>query len=342
MKNILIIISIFSLILIAIGCRKDQILPPPGIPIPCASKLELLPIIDTCFEILPYYNNNGSVNLYYGQKYGYYYPFFNPATYEQFLFLGSDKTHPVTHPLRGADFCKGEVWTIQDSIQFSTSLSQLPKWSQKGWIVAIKRSGTSRGLYKIKPNGDSLAFLFAKNVDRPAWLEEGDKIYCRHTNSPFERFILSAEGEILDYLPVNLSAFASHAGKLAGLLQNPDQKIAVVENGEVTKELWPVPIQNYDFKGMDWLNEDELVWINSKGIFRGNIQTGQADHIKEVCPNIDYISVSAARDGSNRLLLGRKEYLLENGITDSMSLRYNISLYEIDTGKEYYVKVGEM
>jgi hypothetical protein len=349
MKNILITISIFSLIVFAIGCRKDQIFPPPpGIPIPCASKLELIPIIDTCFEILPYYNNNGSVNLYYGQKYGYYYPFFNPATYEQFLFLGSDKTHPVTHPLRGADFCKGEVWTIHDSIQFSSSLYRTPKWSEKGWIIAVRwidgGSGLpgERGLYKIKPNGDSLTFLLNQNVVFPAWVNSGDSIIFGISGISQQSFLISENGNMLDTIPHTISYTSSFKSKIAARKLLPGKvDIVVLQNGEI---IWSHPYTEdfNNFKGLDWLNEEEIVWINDSGIFRANILNSQIELIKEVCPNIDYISVSAARDGSNRLLLGRKEYLLENGITDSMSLRYNISLYEIDTGKEYYVKVGEM
>lgn len=122
----------------------------------------------------------------------------------------------------------------------------------------------------------------------------------------------------------------------------PDLRIVVAEDTLVTKQLWPIEQSSNDFNGLDWLNEEEIVWINSKGIFRGNINTGEFALVKEVCPNIFYSSISAARDGSNRLLLTRRDYLFENGITDSMSVRYNISLYDLDTGEEFYVKLGEM
>lgn len=288
----------------------------------------------------------GLVMDYPGQVDFYRFAAFDPSAYEQFLFY-----HGVLYGaeiLKGANFCTGEMWIIEDSIPFSSSISRLPKWSEKGWILLVRWQDLpilpgEQGLYKIKSDGDSLIQLLStKYVDLPIWIEGGDKIFCRKTESPFERLILNSNGEFLANFPVKLAPASYYDGKYAGLIHSPDLKIVVVEDSLITKELWPVNQANFDFNGLDWLNEEEIVWITSKGIYRGNINTSQYELVKEVCPNIYYSSVSAARDGSNRLLLSRRDYLFENGITDSMSVRYNISLYDLDTGEEFYVKLGEM
>jgi hypothetical protein len=345
MKNSILLISCI-IILFAIGCRKDQILPPPqGIPIPCASKLELIPITDTCFELLPR-DPWGFLPVYLGQENHYGYAFFDPATYEQFLFFGSDKTHPVPGPLRGAHFCTGDIWTIQDSIQFSGSLTRLPKWSEKGWILAIRNDSPmlpgERGLYKINPNGDSLAFLMAGTFTHPVWIDIGNSVLVNVSNTGYNTYVMDETGAFIDTIN-HLFTYSSYfKSKIAARKLLPGKvDIVVFQNGEI---IWSHPYTEdfNNFRGLDWLNEEEIVWTNDSGIYRANTVSSQIELIKEVCPNIHYSSVSAARDGSNRLLLTRWDYLFENGITDSMSQRVNISLYEIDTGKEYYVKVGEM
>ncbi|MCB9284586.1 MAG: hypothetical protein H6563_10965 [Lewinellaceae bacterium] len=328
----------------AFGCQKNHIItPPPEIPIPCHSQLELIPITDTCFEPLPI-DPWGFLPAYIGQNYFYRFASFDPSSYEQFLYF-----HDVLYSsfsIKGANICTGEIWTIMDSIQFSTSITRLPKWSEKGWVLLVRWIGDNafpweRGLYKIKSNGDSLKFLLNEEVDRPVWLNEGEKILCRNINT-FERLILNSDGEFIKNYPLKISPVVYYDGKFAGLMHAPELRMVIAEDTVVTKQLWPVDQTNYDFNGLDWLNEDEIVWITSKGIYCGNINTEEYELVKEVCPNIYYSSISAARDGSNRLLLTRRDYLFENGITDSMSVRYNISLYDMDTGEEFYVKLGEM
>jgi hypothetical protein len=349
MKNFTLIISCIF-ILFAIACRKDQILPPPpGIPVPCASKLELIPITDTCFELLP--NDPwGFSPVYPGQTLFHRFPAFDPATYEQFLFFSGQENnpnHPIHTPLKGANLCTGEVWTIHDSIQFNTSFTRLPKWSEKGWIIAARLLDGSlpgeRGLYKIKANGDSLAFLLNQNLVFPAWVDSGNSIILHISGHSQMVYVLNENGDFTDTIHHALTYPAYFKAKIAARRVAPPDFIDIVvfQNGEI---IWSHPYtENFsNFTGLDWLNEEEIIWTNYNGIYRANITTGQISPIKEPCPNIKYTSVSAARDGSNRLLLTRVDYLFENGITDSMSLRYNISLYEIDTGKEYYVKVGEM
>lgn len=312
---------------------------------PCVSKLELIPITDTCFELLPR-DPWGGLPAYPGQEHAYGYPCFDPATYEQFLFFGSDKSHPISGPLRGAHFCTGDIWTIQDSIQFSGSLHRLPKWSEKGWILLVRNDppmlAGERGLYKIKPNGDSLIFLLNQNVIFPAWVESGNSIIAGISGINQQTFVVGKNGDMLDTIPHTFSFSSNNQSKIAARKLLPGKvDIIVLQNDEfIWSHSYTEDFNN--FRGLDWLNEEELVWINDGGIYRANTVSSQIELIKEVCPNIYYSSVSAARDGSNRLLLTRWDYLFENGIIDSMSLRVNISLYEIDTGKEYYVKVGEM
>jgi hypothetical protein len=344
MKNSILLISCIF-ILFAIACRKDQILPPPpGIPIPCASKLELIPITDTCFELLP--NDPwGSSPVYRGQTVFHGFPAFDPATYEQFLFFSGQENnpnHPINSPLKGANFCTGDVWTIHDSIQFSSSLNQLPKWSEKGWILAIIRNGTGRGLFKIKPNGGGLTFLKAGSLTNPAWIDNGARILAYESNTGYNTYVIDETGGFIDTINHLLTYSSFFKSKIAARKLLPGKvDIVVFQNGEI---IWSHPYTEefFNFTGLDWLNEEEIIWTNYNGIYRANITTGHISPIKEPCPNITYTSVSAARDGSNRLLLTRHDYLFENNITDSMSWRMNISLYEIDTGKEYYVKVGEM
>ncbi|MCB9284589.1 MAG: hypothetical protein H6563_10980 [Lewinellaceae bacterium] len=328
----------------AFGCQKNHIItPPPEIPIPCHSQLELIPITDTCFEPLPI-DSWGYLPAYIGQNDFYRFAAFDPSSYEKFLFY-----HELLYDslsVKGANLCTGEFWTIQDSISFSRSLSRIPKWSEKGWILLTRWIGDNampweRGLYKIKPNGDSLVLLLNNNtILYPTWTEQGNSILVGWDDTYFQ---LNENGEILDTLDYLLTYPSSYESKIAARRIAPPDfvEIVVYQDGEIT---WSYPYTEdfFNFRGLDWLNEEEIVWINDSGIYRANTVTNQIELVKEVCPNIFYSSISAARDGSNRLLLTRRDYLFENGITDSMSVRYNISLYDMDTGEEYYVKLGEM
>lgn len=339
MKTSSFYILLFLIILsIAHGCQKSPFTPPCENPIPCPSQLELIPITDTCIESLledPW----GLVIDYPGQDNRYRFASFDPSSYEQFLYFHDAQ-------IKGANFCTGEIWTIEDSISFSRSSPRIPKWSEKGWVLLVRWIGDNalpeeKGLYKIKPNGDSLTFLLNNNeINYPTWIEQGNSILAGWDDTYFQ---LNDNGEIIDTLDYLLTYSSSFVSKIAARrIAPPDLvEIVVYQDGEIT---WSYPYTEdfFNFSGLDWLNEKEIVWINDSGIYRANTVTNQIDLVKEVCPNIYYSSISAARDGSNRLLLTRRDYLFENGITDSMSIRYNISMYDLDTGQEYYVKLGEM
>jgi hypothetical protein len=327
------------------GCRKTEILP-PEIPIPCYSKLELIPIIDTCFEPLPS-NPWGFLPVYHGQDHFYQGAAFDPATFDRFLFC-YDATNGE-YAIKRADFCTGEIYIINDSINFSRAFSRRPKWSEKGWMLLVRwiddesSFPEERGLYKIKPDGDSLTLLLNETVLHPSW-RNGGSILTTISEINQRTFILDENGAMLDTIPFTFSYSSANGSKIAArrILPVPGEvDIIVYQDGEIT---WSYPYTEafQNFRGLDWLNENEIVWINDSGIYRANTVTNQVALVKEVCPNIYYSSISAARDGSNRLLLTRRDYLFENGITDSMSVRYNISLYDLDTGEEFYVKLGEM
>lgn len=209
------------------------------------------------------------------------------------------------------------------------------------WIDDESSFSWERGLYKVKSNGDSLTFLLNNNkIIYPTWIEGGNSIIAGWESTCFK---LNDNGEILDTLNYLLGFPSSYGSKIAARrIVSPDLvEIVEYQDGVITWS-YPYTEEFQNFRGLDWLNEEEIVWINDSGIYRANTVTNQIELVKEVCPNIQYSSISAARDGSNRLLLTRRDYLFENGITDSMSIRYNISMYDLDTGEEYYVKLGEM
>jgi hypothetical protein len=328
------------------GCRKTEILPPPETPMPCYSKLELIPIADTC--IAPLLTDPWGIEKSYpGQNDFYQFAAFDPAAYEKFIFY-----HGVLYGrtiIKGADFCTGEIWAIEDSVQFSQSLFRRPKWSEKEWVLLVRwiddesSFPEERGLYKIKPNGDSLTLLLNETVLWPSW-KNGDSILTTISGNSQRTFVLDENGAMLDTIPFTFSYSSANGSKIAArrILPVPGEgDIIVYQDGEIPWS-YPYTEEFQNFRGLDWLNENEIVWINDSGIYRANTVTNQVALVKEVCPNIYYSSISAARDGSNRLLLTRRDYLFENGITDSMSVRYNISLYDLDTGEEFYVKLGEM
>jgi len=90
----------------------------------------------------------------------------------------------------------------------------------------------------------------------------------------------------------------------------------------------------FTISSIDWLDDQTIIWSDSKGIRKANINSGEITFIKETpCDNLRYSFISASPDDSGRILTTRLEYVYVT--SDSLVKYQRISLLDTNTGQEW-------
>ncbi|NUQ25682.1 MAG: hypothetical protein HUU34_17170 [Saprospiraceae bacterium] len=209
-----------------------------------------------------------------------------------------------------------------------------PLWSDRDWILFNKGNVH---LYKMKSNGDSLMLLNSlTSLKSYFWINDGLNIHARWENNSTEYgLIMNLQGEVLDTIPVIISRgdYRNHLLAVRGYVQNGNYI------GIVNPDNWQfTPLVPYNGSNapnsVNWLDDENIIWSNYDGIHTFNLITNQITTIKSTpCSNMRYASISAAKDGSGKILTTRVEYIYVK--PDSLVHYQRISLLDTNTGQEW-------
>ncbi|MBK8703196.1 MAG: hypothetical protein IPN33_05955 [Saprospiraceae bacterium] len=229
--------------------------------------------------------------------------------------------------IQNVNLCTGD-----NKLVISAKSINYPQWGADDWILFSREGGA---LYMIKSDGDSLkqlndSILFASYF----WINDGLAIHAKHNNI---NLILNTDGEIFDTIPfsIGMGAYKNHRLAVWGYINSQNSHSI----GVINLENWQfTPYTDYEpFRiplSISWLDDETIVWSNTKGIHTANILTGHITTIKATpCDILRYNSVSGAPDSSGKLLTTRTEYIYVN--PDSLVSYRRISLLDTHTGQEW-------
>lgn len=294
---------------------------------PCDSTITWTPApADTCFS-LPI-NGLGQVvattHWPFSSK-----PHFYPNDSNRFLYVSSWYEGDSSH-IFITNHCTGEKEYL-----ISVKSVYSPCWGATDWILFSSGFGP---IHKIKSSGDSLMVLNPQSgMSEYFWMNNGLNIHTQLRKSSTERFsiILDLDGEIIDTLPQLISRGSFKNGRLATLYNYenaPFLGIMSIIDCTFTPLLLYYPA--FTISSIDWLDDQTIIWSDSKGIRKANINSGEITFIKETpCDNLHYSFISASPDDSGRIFTTRLEYIYVT--SDSLVKYQRISMLDTHTGQEW-------
>ena len=149
----------------------------------------------------------------------------------------------------------------------------------------------SQVIYKIDETGNNLTALTTKgNCLNPEWdINSNRFIYSIANTSPTMYIIANAYGEIVDTTYAGVIGDGS-TWQHEKLIANPSFKGLVIsdpEKSEVDK-IFQTEELAQSLPGAVWLNNKEVFWCNTTGIYITNIETKETELIRQTCNALAY------------------------------------------------------
>jgi hypothetical protein len=213
----------------------------------------------------------------------------NPFDGDEFLLLGKPSENSTNFYRYHAK--TGErIYLPRDILMTSR-----PRWSRKGWILFEGQSGSGPGpyrwdAYKMKSNGDSLTQLtYMGNIFQPEWNWEGDKFVCYQGLTSIS-MVFDENGTILDTIK---GRPASHHSWRHPVLRAVNNRGAVLVTNPIQGDTLFFKMPPFESLtgftgGVEWIDEENIVWSYEHGVFRTNILTQETVQLIASCDAITY------------------------------------------------------
>lgn len=274
------------LLLLFNGCKKNEI------------ETTCDPVIEECIELpIP----SGIMQGFYQwiKQFPYYEsPCFNPNNPDEVVFrVGESKDESFFH-LVVYDLVTKQKNDIYEGLFFR------PRWSKKDWIIFYE---SDFNIYKIKSDGDSLTQLtFSGQCYGPEWNISGDKfvytslqqsdfsIICDETGNPLDT--IQEAGTVPTWMHQSLLAHSTPHGIT---IVNPDSTEAryIENNGGII---------DVGVTTAEWLDAENIIWGNKKGIHIVNILDEEIKLLHESCDAKVYKYPTVSRI-SNKVIFQRED-----------------------------------
>lgn len=233
--------------------------------------------------------------------------YFNPNNSNEIIYRYGDGIGP------DFDLIKHNLVTKEKKIIYQGRFTNRPRWGKNDWILLNVWDSLGFNIYKIKSNGDSLtALTTSDNCFDPEWNITSDKfIYQLGYTSPTQYVISDVDGNSLDTVFIG-------AG-ITGTWQHPTNFVNGTHKG--------LFLGNYAFNqyeliyetnnlaqslnGAVWLDEENVFWCHTTGIYKTNIVTKETTLIRETCNAHCYQRPTYARD-INKIIVEKLERILDS------------------------------
>lgn len=224
-------------------------------------------------ENIPPFQQVGSGYTYITTGQIFNFPVFNPNNNNELLITKNDSVFIFNRLLN------------QKNFSFKFPFWNKISWSKQNWIIM---GGTDQKIYKIKPNGDSLTLLVNNsNNFYPIWNNTGTQ-FCIQNNTinkairfnnqgiPIDTFQQLTIAPFSDWNSNNQITWGLYTLYLYELNSNSNQTIKTLPNGQGS------------ILGSFWLNNNEIIWSYTYGIFKTNILTNLTTTLKTTCNSNTY------------------------------------------------------
>jgi hypothetical protein len=311
------IIFSITLIVLAVGCRKDKSQMPCNNDSPCPGDcLQDIDIASLTFGYVP-------------DKYGVHYfdPFYNPLNNDQFVYFKAD-SDSVGGFMNVFDQTTGIVTEVLSSATFTEGMYR-PIWSRSNWIVF---GSITQNIWKIRPDGSNLTQLtFSGNLRNPEVNYSGDTIVAFANTIGAVRFDIS--GIIVDTLvlgPLNswnsLNQIAAPYATVPFTEGIGIYDVNTMSIGQLVT--WSFSGSQDDVVDIKWHPSNEDIYHSqwSNGIYKVNMNEGIVDLVKVGCLEHYYPTISIS-NGGDKILACK---LMVDSITPSDELAISQFIVTMD------------
>jgi hypothetical protein len=253
-----------GLVLLFYSCKKD----------PKTVSANIIPITNSdCIEIPPFQGTGWGYNYITNGAPIYTSPVLNPNNNNELLILKNDSVFIFNRTLNNKSF------------SFKFSFWNKISWSKKNWLIM---GGADQKIYKIKPNGDSLTLLVnTLNNFNPIWNDSGTQ-FCVQNNTINKVVKYDNQGNPLDTIQQLTNQPFSDWGTNNKITWGLYTLNAYDVNTKTNANFYTLPSGKGVFLGFFWLNNNEIIWSYSYGIYKTNISTSSTALLKQTCNSAIY------------------------------------------------------
>jgi len=282
----------------------------------------------------------GLENYIYVNRYGYFYPCFNPNNKEEIAYMRKDHETftGCNFEIWVLNYCTGETRFLTDGICYSID------WSVKDWIVF---TGEDRQLWKIKSDGDSLTQLTNSGSynNFATWNKFGNKIGFKKEANPSAFIIADEQGntlETIDALRTKTARHWSMYDKIScatGTVAEEFRPAYYNLESEQFHELPPVDATQHGFiYDTDWINENKILWLATWLIGATDIHSHEVTEIDQGYENRLYHNLAVSSDGE--LIVVEQEDQFQISDCD-IEVEYNLYIMNADGSEKRRINVPE-
>jgi len=203
--------------------------------------------------------------------------YFNPNNSNEIIYRYADGVSPEF------DLIKYNLVTKQKEVIYQGFFSNRPRWGKNGWILLNINDSLGYNIYKIKEDGNDLTPLTTSgNCFYPIWDLESERFSYQYAfTTPTKYILANSGGSFLDTIPCGVGGSWQHpefiaTGGIAGL---------VVFNPFNCEQSYRYEVESIaqSLNGAEWLDEENVFWCHTTGIYRTNIVTNETEIIRETC-----------------------------------------------------------
>lgn len=187
--------------------------------------------------------------------------------------------------------------TKQKNIIYEGQIMGAPAWSKKGWILINLMDFQ---IWKIKPNGDSLAQITSNGSwFHPEVNKLGDKFIAYRGYAPTQfSVIMDLNGNHLDTIPTYLQGgdWKHDSFLYANFISNKLRIFNMNSLGVIAEQT--VADVNSEIQDFCWISDNEGIVTNIHGVYRINPFTGSMNKLFCTCNSRFYLWSSTNSDKS--------------------------------------------
>ena len=199
--------------------------------------------------------------------------------------------------------------------------SSAPRWSPDGrhllfFKPVYNSSGNPRGysIFTYSIADGTLKQISADHLDfHPSWNADGTKITFLRNLSPFTRIITDLDGNILSTIYPTVSNAGSWFTDSLALRKDHEGMYISNLYTSVTDTLLMTDASGRTGNGADWVNDQQLMYVNTEGIHTYDLLTGISTPVRKTCLSMSY-SLIGVNEADNKVVLRGTEYVRQDSI----------------------------
>lgn len=243
--------------------------------------------------------------------------YFNPNNSDEIIYRHDDG---ITSEF---DLVKYNLVSKEKEVIYRGVFTNRPRWGKNDWILLNIQDSLGYNIYKIRDDGSDLTPLtISGNCFNPKWDINSEKfIYQFAFTTPTKSILMNEYGVFLDTFLCGGSVSGSwqHSELIASAsfkqlsVYNPNDcepKYKYETNG-VTQSL----------NGAEWIDEENVFWCHTTGIYRTNIITNETILVRATCNACCYQRPTYAPE-INKIIVEKLERIKDSGLSGRTVLSF--------------------